>query len=161
MKNLSRGFTLIEVLVVVLIIGILTSVALPQYRKAVVKAKVFKLMPLIRTIDSAEQVYYTTYMRYTDKFDDLDISMPAGGSVNAEGTLISYDDFYCFFYSSGGQTHSVYCNSKDSMAPNIEKYFGSDFFICWHGTDKAKEKVCASIGGCQLLGGRNDGCTFQ
>ena len=145
MKNLSRGFTLIEVLVVVLIIGILTSVALPQYRKAVVKTRVMKLLPLIRTIDSAQQVYYSTYMRYAEKFDDLDISMPAGGSVNAEGTLISYDDFYCRFYFYQGETKSVYCNSKDPNAPEIEKYFDQTVFYCAHGTNKFKEELCSSL----------------
>lgn len=51
------GFTLIELLVVVLIIGILAAVAVPQYQKAVEKARAAEAISILNSLQKAVDIY--------------------------------------------------------------------------------------------------------
>lgn len=76
MKNNKKAFTLIELLVVVLIIGILSAVALPQYQKAVEKAKAAQALTLLRSVVDATKAYHLANGTYPSKFEELDIQVP-------------------------------------------------------------------------------------
>ena len=68
----SAGFTLIELLVVVLIIGILSAVALPQYNKAVEKARVTEVLVTLRKISNNYKMCVLSGMKdECDLFEDL------------------------------------------------------------------------------------------
>ena len=77
-KLTSKGFTLIEMLVVVLIIGILAAIALPQYRKTVEKAKVSEALMNIKAIEDTMHRYilvngFPSERTFFKDFADIDL----------------------------------------------------------------------------------------
>ena len=73
---MKKGFSLLELLVVILIIGILAAVALPQYKMAVLKSKFSTIKNITRAIYDSEQRYYLINNKYTTNWNDLDIERP-------------------------------------------------------------------------------------
>ncbi len=73
--KMKTGFTLIELLVVVLIIGLLAAVALPQYNKAVMKARVAEYEVNLKSIANA--AHACKLQKGNDcTIDELDIDVP-------------------------------------------------------------------------------------
>ena len=67
----QSAFTLVELIVVVVIIGILSSIAIPSFQNASDKAKQKEASTLIGSYLKAAQAYYTEYGQLAYRAVDL------------------------------------------------------------------------------------------
>lgn len=76
----QKGFTLLEVLIVVIIIGILASISFPQYVQTLIKAKSGEAVANLGAVRSAIDRYWyqNNALPASDNFTVLDIDDPNG-----------------------------------------------------------------------------------
>jgi len=87
-NKMKKGFTLIEMMIVVAIIAILAGVAIPQYGKYVRKSETVEGIRIMKQIVDAELLYDSTHNGFTDIADNaaalstLDVTVPVAKFAN-------------------------------------------------------------------------------
>jgi type IV pilus assembly protein PilA len=72
----SGGFSLVELTVVVVILGVLAMVGVPKYRTVVERAKSAEAFTYLAHIEGAQERYNATKGKYAKRMGQLDVKVP-------------------------------------------------------------------------------------
>ena len=134
-KNTGKGFTLLELLIVVLIIGILAAIALPQYQKIVNKTKFAKLQSTAISLRDAYNEYVLLHGESTKNFSDLSITLPDEFQLTLDHyntTCMTNSDMSCclqkYYYGSSSNYKEGYivCYNKEMDYGYYESLFSRE-----------------------------------
>ncbi len=168
----TRGFTLMELLVVVMVISVLTAIAMPQYRRSLDRAKAAEAMQMLPALFEARERWMT---EHGCKWTSLGYSCPGGdtltmGKLDIEskgtynGTSLQTDNFtYELLPAETGTNTNQQCvTARPRWGSNrgtgnigymgtVVIYYRGDKFSCTNGVFGA---------GCDILNieGENGTC---
>ncbi len=142
-----RGFTLIELLVVVLIMSILAAVALPQYQKAVAKARMIQWIALSDAFEKGVEAYILEKGFPTGE-DIWEISPGYGGTPITLPVELPETDFtYMAGAESNPQLFTLNANLQISHIDMLgcDRYSNGSWDCFCEGNDKIGVAMCKML----------------
>lgn len=132
----NRGFTLLELLVVVLLVGILGAIALPQYFNVVERQRAMEAMGILAAIEKAQVRYYALNDAYSTDFSNIDFDLRSNKGNNSENVTGSSFDTEYF-------TYTLSSNKVEAKRTNDNFTIATTYAV---GDDGVAETCCTATG---------------
>ncbi len=142
----QKAFTLMELLIVVLIVGILSAIALPQYNKAVLKSRYTALILIAKGVWEGNEVYYMEHGEYATELDELVVK---GQKEYPDGTQVKLGDEAEYAYVK--VSNPLVNNNYIAYQTHSENYPGDIHCEAKTGDAKAQQ-LCQSLSSQEPIG---------
>ena len=114
-QKTQKGFSLIELMVVIVIIGILANVGIPRYQRFMMKARRSEVKSLLTSMYAAQKSFYAEWDQYYADFDVVGFSL-----AGDQGYMVGFADNRGLgipFYPD-----AIYRNDNSAVIINTKDY---------------------------------------
>ncbi len=149
----TRGFSLLELLMTILIIGILAAIAVSAYNHALLKSRFSSIIPPTKSVAQFQEFYYLNNGTYSTNKEALDVNFD-----NMPTAVLTLSDKKNYKYVMGsntkvpGASYIVYQKHSKRFADNIHCQAAED--------NRAANWLCEKGLGGTLLNGSISGAGF-
>jgi len=123
-RNNKKGFTLIELMIVVAIIGILAAVAIPAFVNYIKRSKTAEAASLLKSLTEGEIAYFSKTRYNTTTGNELNkcflsaASKPAGGPNAQKQNWAGSDNLNAVGFAASSQVYYNYGVTADNSTSN-------------------------------------------
>ncbi len=138
-KPVIQGFTLVELLVVIIIIGLLAAIAMPNLLNQAVKAKQTESKQALSLVNRAQSRYRVENNGFSNSFDQLAVGMGLVGAT----TATTGNFLYTLDAAADPQTKATITANPPDAA--LRSYTGGNLRYVVSGQTALAAMVCESI----------------